>query len=56
MTMWIIAYVKGEDNAYGWCVVDLETRDVLSGPYPAHKDAKRAAETRAMRIGRGWAP
>jgi len=51
--MWVIAYVREQS---GWCVVDLETREVLSGPYRSFEDAQDSVGTRAHRLSQGWAP
>lgn len=53
MTMWIIAYVR---ERKGWCVVDLEDREVLSGPFVNFEEAEENVRARAYRLSQGWAP
>jgi hypothetical protein len=56
--MWIIVFKPAPQapGDPGWCVVDLESKQTLTGPYATHQEACDAAETRAHRLSKGWVP
>jgi hypothetical protein len=53
MNIWVVAYVREKS---GWCVVDLDTREILTGPFDNFEEAEESVRARAYRLSQGWAP
>lgn len=44
----VVAFING------WCVVELRTGKIITGPHESFEDACKSIQTVAWRISQGW--